>query len=145
MIADGGHNPEGVDSAIDSVKQYFTDPVGVVTGVMADKDYEEMIEALLPLAIDFITVTPESNRALQSKDLAECIQRKGVKARYAEDLESVIRPLLPQKNRVDGITAISKNSGETHIYLPYTEQKIVAFGSLYFIGTIEAMLEANSR
>jgi len=83
-----------------------------------------MIDALLPLAIDFVTVTPESNRALQSKDLAECIERKGIQARYVDDLESVIRPLL----------STSRGS-----------EKTIAFGSLYFIGAIEAMLEKNKR
>ena len=33
-----------------------------IMGVMADKDYEEMIEELLPLALDFKTVTVESPR-----------------------------------------------------------------------------------
>ena len=96
-------------------------------GVMADKDYEEMIEALLPLAIDFVTVTPESNRALQSTDLAECIQKRGVPARYVENMEDVIRPLLPMGD------------------VASTSAKTIAFGSLYFIGAIEAMLEENSK
>jgi len=73
-----------------------------------------------------VTVTPESNRALQSKDLAECIQSKGVKARYAEDMEEVILPLL------------------TH-HTVTIEDKTIAFGSLYFIGAIEAMLEKNNK
>ena len=77
--------------------------------------------------------------------MAECIQRKGVKARYAEDMEAVIRPLLPQGNTENNITKIAKNNCETHIYLPASEYKIVAFGSLYFIGAIEAMLEENNE
>ena len=146
FMIDGAHNSHGVWALRESLKELYPDEkFHFIMGVMADKDYEEMIEALLPLAIDFITVTPESNRALQSKDLAECIQKKGIKARYAENMETIIRPLLPQKNTVEDVTTISKNSGETHIYLPYSEHKIVAFGSLYFIGAIEAMLEANSR
>ena len=102
-------------------------------GVMADKDYEEMIEELLPLAIDFVTVTPESNRALQSKDLAECISRKGIPAVYAEDLEAVIRPYLSgvekQGEATNNVTRAQWNG------------KTVAFGSLYFIGAIEALAQ----
>ena len=146
FMIDGAHNSHGVWALASSLQELYPgEKFHFIMGVMADKDYEEMIDALLPLAIDFITVTPESNRALQSKDLAECIQKKGVKARYAEDMEAVIRPLLPQKKTVDSTTTISKNSGETHIYLPYTEHKIIAFGSLYFIGAIETMLEKNSK
>ena len=39
IIADGGHNPEGIDAAIESVKTYFKDEkILLLTGVMADKD-----------------------------------------------------------------------------------------------------------
>ncbi len=146
FMIDGAHNSHGVLALASSLKEFYSDEkFHFIMGVMADKDYEEMIDALLPLAIDFITVTPESNRALQSKELAECIQKKGVKARYAEDMEAVIRPLLPHRNVCQNTTVISKDSGETHVYLPFSEHKIIAFGSLYFIGAIEAMLEANSK
>lgn len=146
FMIDGAHNSHGVLALAKSLQElYPNEKFHFIMGVMADKDYEKMIEALLPLAIDFITVTPESNRALQSKDLAECIQKKGVKARYAEDMEAVIRPLLPQKATYQNTTIISKDSGKSYIYLPCSQHKIIAFGSLYFIGTIETMLEENSK
>ena len=143
FMIDGAHNAHGVHALAQSLSAlYPNEKFHFIMAVMADKDYEDMIEELLPLALDFITVTPESNRALQSKDLAACIAKKGVKARYAEDMESVIRPLLPQKHQVNEITSrIKKTDGEVHIYLPDNQYKTIAFGSLYFIGAIEAMLE----
>ena len=142
FMIDGAHNSHGVWALRESLKElYPNEKFHFIMGVMADKDYEEMIEALLPLALDFVTVTPESNRALQSKDLAECIQKKGIPARYVENMEEVIRPLLPAGN----VTSIFKQDGETHIYLTDTSAKTVAFGSLYFIGAIEAMLEENNK
>lgn len=146
FMIDGAHNSHGVHALAESLKKLYPgEKFHFIMAVMADKDYEEMIEELLPLAIDFVTVTPESNRALQSKDLAECIRKKGVKARYVEDMEAVIRPLLPLKGTNPNLTVISKDSAENHIYLPCAEHKIVAFGSLYFIGAIEAMLEKNNE
>ena len=128
FMIDGAHNSHGVWALRESLKElYPEEKFHFIMGVMADKDYEEMIEALLPLALDFVTVTPESNRALQSTDLAECIQKKGVPARYVENMEDVIRPLLPMGNVTDA------------------SAKTIAFGSLYFIGAIEAMLEENSK
>ena len=47
----------------------------------------------------------------------------------AEDMEEVIRPLL-QAEEVANIQ---------------NQEKTVAFGSLYFIGAIEAMLEENNK
>lgn len=142
FMIDGAHNSHGVWALRESLKElYPNEKFHFIMGVMADKDYEEMIEALLPLAIDFVTVTPESNRALQSKELAECIQKKGIPAKYAEDMEEVIRPLLPAGE----MTRISKEDEEKHIYLAGSKNKTIAFGSLYFIGAIEAMLEENSK
>ncbi len=125
FMIDGAHNSHGVSALASSLKElYPDDKFHFIMGVMADKDYEDMIEVLLPLAIDFVTVTPESERALQSKDLAECIQKKGIPARYVENMEEVIRPLLVPGEGVE---------------------KTIAFGSLYFIGAIETMLEENSK
>ena len=125
FMIDGAHNAHGVNALADSLqKLYPEEKFHFIMGVMADKDYEEMIDVLLPLAIDFVTVTPESNRALQSSDLAACIQKKGIPARYMEDMEEVIRPLLL--------------NGEG-------DAKTIAFGSFYFIGAIEAMLDENSK
>ena len=130
FLIDGAHNSHGVNALAKSLQELYPgEKFHFIMGVMADKDYEEMIDVLLPLAIDFVTVTPESNRALQSKDLAECIQRKGVQASYAEDMEEVIRPLL-QTEEVENIQ---------------NQEKTVAFGSLYFIGAIEAMHEENNK
>lgn len=147
FMIDGAHNSHGVCALAGSLQElYPEEKFHFIMGVMADKDYEEMIDVLLPLAIDFVTVTPESNRALQSKDLAECIQRKGVKARYAENMEEVIRPFLPQKHAVsERVSVMKKGSGDPHIYLTDSQEKTIAFGSLYFIGAIEAMLEKNEE
>lgn len=123
FLIDGAHNAHGVHALAESLQALYPDErFHFIMAVMADKDYEEMIEELLPLAIDFVTVTPESKRALQAKDLAECIRAKGIAATYSENMEAVIRPYLSQK----GMDIAAKT---------------VAFGSLYFIGAIEAMLQ----
>jgi len=125
FMIDGAHNAHGVHALAESLKELYPgEKFHFIMAVMADKDYEDMIAELLPLAIDFVTVTPESDRALQASELAECVAKKGVKASYAENMETVIRPLLSQ--------------------VPIIEQhKTIAFGSLYFIGEIEAMLQEN--
>ncbi|MBQ3557957.1 MAG: bifunctional folylpolyglutamate synthase/dihydrofolate synthase [Agathobacter sp.] len=142
FMIDGAHNSHGVIALANSLKELYPgEKFHFIMGVMADKDYEEMIDALLPLAIDFVTVTPESSRALQSKDLAECIQKKGIEARYVENMEEVIRPLLPVK----ACTVDRKEGDADFTEVPSVGNKTVAFGSLYFVGAIEAMLEKNNR
>ena len=133
FMIDGAHNAHGVHALAESLQHLYPgEKFHFIMAVMADKDYEDMINELLPLALDFVTVTPESNRALQSKDLAECIARKGVKATYVEDMESVIKPLLPLGENTQS-QAVNGDAVST--------EKTIAFGSLYFIGAIEALLK----
>lgn len=122
LMADGAHNGHGARALCESLRfLYPGEKFHFLMGVMADKDYETMIDAMLPLAIDFTTVTPESSRALQAKLLAQRISRKGVKAHYADYIAQAVAA-LPE------------------------EGKTIAFGSLYFIGELEAMIgDAKER
>ena len=156
FMIDGAHNPDGVHALAESLKAlYPNEKFHFIMAVMADKDYETMIEELIPIAYDFVTVTPEYHRALQAKELAQCIAKKGVKARYAEKLEDVIVPLLPLK---DGKTKVINTKlqdvtdkiGNEKINDCKTTQKTeisdrnsktIAFGSLYFIGEIETLVK----
>ena len=118
FMVDGAHNSNGVNALKESLKHLFPgEKFHFVMGVMADKDYEEMVEMLLPLALDFKTVTVESSRALQSDALAECIRKKGVSAECCRSLEEA----LPD-------------------FACPSDEKTIAFGSLYFIGDIEAYM-----
>ena len=78
FLMDGAHNSNGVEALKKSLETMYPDEkFHFIMGVMADKDYGEMIRELLPLALDFKTVTVESERALQGEALADCIREKG--------------------------------------------------------------------
>ena len=112
LLIDGAHNAHGVHALKCSLQElYPNQKFHFIMGVMADKDYPEMIAELLPLAVDFVTVTPDSSRALQSVKLAKIICERGVDAKSIES--------------VDAIWDILNNDGY-----------YVAFGSLYFIGEL---------
>lgn len=117
LLVDGAHNSNGVLALKESLQElYGSEKFHFIMGVMADKDYEQMAEPLLPCALDFVTVTPESSRALQAETLAECIRAHKIPA---ESIPSVyeVRRLLEER--------MDKN------------EKTVAFGSLYFIGELK--------
>lgn len=115
FMVDGAHNAHGVSALHKSlVTLYPGEKFHFIMGVMADKDYEDMITELLPLAIDFTTVTVDYSRSLEASKLAECIERRGVRAECRETLEEALRDLTKER-----------------------KAKTVAFGSLYFIGEIE--------
>ncbi len=120
LMVDGAHNSNGIHALKTSLMKLYPDEkFHFVMGVMADKDYEKMIEELLSLAIDFVTVTPESSRALQAESLAEKIRSQGIPARSMASVADVLT-------------------------LPRVGEKTIALGSLYFIGELEALYYGNA-
>ena len=71
LIVDGAHNPNGARALAASLRQYFPGaPVTFVLGILADKDFAGIIEALSPLAGRIIFTRPPSGRAAAPDDLA---------------------------------------------------------------------------
>lgn len=72
-IADGAHNPNGAEALMESLRRYLPAyDIVFLMGVMADKDYSEMIRSAAPYAAHFIAQVPggERERALGEKTLA---------------------------------------------------------------------------
>lgn len=115
LMVDGAHNSNGIHALKMSLTvRYPSEKFHFVMGVMADKDYKNMIAELLPLAIDFVTVTPDCERAMQAEKLAEQIKESGIPAKSVKDVREVL--MLPKEG-----------------------EKTIALGSLYFIGELKAL------
>ena len=91
IICDGGHNPEGVDVAIESTKMYFgEEKLLLITGVMADKDYGYMASRMAEIAQEVYCITPENPRALNADDYAAVFLGLGIQAKgYASPLSAL--------------------------------------------------------
>ncbi len=113
FMVDGAHNGHGVEALCKSLKALYPGEKFVFfMAVMADKDYEQMVSQMLPIAKRFYTFTPESSRALQNTNLAAYINRMGVEASVCDRYEELFQKLeLNTKN--------------------------IAFGSLYFVGDVK--------
>ncbi len=71
VFFDGGHNPDGVAAAVETVRFLFGDRrVLLITGVLRDKDYPTMAKALATVADTIFTVTPPNPRALDAGSYA---------------------------------------------------------------------------
>ena len=125
FIFDGGHNPEGVSAAVESIKEYLLDEkVCVVTGVMADKDYEFIADRISEIACKVYTVTPNNPRALNAKEYAEVYRKRGIEAEGYESLDVAVYDAL----------AYAKENGKT----------VLSLGSLYmYCEVIEAIGKQN--
>ncbi len=91
-IFDGAHNPEGVTSAVESIKYYFGDKrVYVLTGVLKDKDYEYISAKISEVASRAFTMTPDNPRALEAAEYARCLSEHGVCAEPFDSLEAAYK------------------------------------------------------
>ena len=74
FVVDGGHNPQCAETVAWSLKKYFPDRRRVILfGVLADKDYMGLAAILNEAADEFVTITPQSPRALDAQELAESL------------------------------------------------------------------------
>ncbi len=119
VIADGGHNPEGIDAAIASVKQYFGDKrVYLLTGVMADKDYTHMIARMGEVTARAFCVRPGNDRALDPAKYAEAFRAAGIPADGFATVADGVRT---------GMAAALRDG-----------KALICLGSLYMYGEVRA-------
>ena len=120
FIIDGGHNPQCMQALAQSLEQLFPGrKIHFLVGVMGDKDYPDMMGSLLPLAHSFVTITPDSPRALSAGDLAAFLEGKGAKATPCRSVEEGLHTVLDQCA---------------------PEDVICACGSLYMVGELRHLL-----
>lgn len=120
LIIDGGHNPQCMEAIAQSLPLLYPGKkIRFLTGVMADKDYPDMMGKLLPLAKSFHTITPDSPRALSAEDLAAFLRGKGAEATPCRSVEEGLRTILAQST---------------------PEDVICACGSLYMVGELRHLL-----
>jgi dihydrofolate synthase/folylpolyglutamate synthase len=94
VIFDGSHNPHGVNAAIKSIKNYFDGKIVLLMGVMADKEYPEMVKTLSEVAAKAFTVKPKNPRALDSMLLADEFIRNGVDAEFSTELSAGVQKAI---------------------------------------------------
>ena len=78
VIVDGGHTPQGVRAAVESLQTLLPDrDATILLGIMADKDVAEVLSIVRPAAKRFVTVTPDNPRALPADELARQLTQRG--------------------------------------------------------------------
>lgn len=117
VIIDGAHNPECARALEANLREYLPGQKCVfLMGVLADKDYRQMLGHLAPYAERFFCVTPPSPRALSANVLSETVRDMGIPAVSCGDIYKAAELAL-------GCGA-----------------PVIACGSLYLAGTARAAL-----
>ncbi len=101
VLYDGGHNPQGVRAAVESVRAYFGDKkINLLVGILADKAHGEMAEELAKIADRVICIAPPSPRARPAEALAEEFCEAGANARAANSIKEGVKIALSYKKPV---------------------------------------------
>ena len=121
FILDGAHNIDGIEKFISNINFYYKDSRKIaIFGVLEDKDYNEMLERIIPCFDIFLTVRPDSERAMESYELKEKIEVLTEKKVYSFG------------NYQDAVDKSFEMSSKDDV--------ISAFGSLYFVGEVRKLL-----
>lgn len=120
ILLDGGHNPQCMAALHDALEELYPGKKMIfLTGVLGDKDYPDMINKILPLAKSFVTITPDSPRALSAQELVDYLHGLGIQADACETTQQGIQQALA---------------------LAGPEDVVCACGSLYMIGEVRHLL-----
>lgn len=116
FLIDGAHNEEAAKNLAENIKQYFKEKkIFFIIGVLADKEYDVILQHTAHLADRIYTLTPDSKRALSSEELAKTA------GKYST---CVIDAKTPKK----AVELALKDAAQEDI--------IIAFGSLSYLQEI---------
>ncbi len=120
FVLDGSHNPQGIAATVESLQECFPDGrLILLMSVMADKDADAMLNAVVPLAKQVFTVTADNPRAMTAQQLAEKIRALGCDAVACDSVAQGVS--LAVEEAKDGVP-------------------ICALGTLYFSGEVRNAL-----
>lgn len=124
FVVDGAHNEDAAFKLVQSIKLYFFQKkIIYIMGILADKEYDKIIEITAPYAEQIITVTPPHNRrALGGYELAQAVREHHPSVTVADSLQEAVEiACLLAEGEKDAV--------------------VIAFGSLSFLGELTDIIE----
>lgn len=121
LFVDGAHNYDGICALKETLQNYFTDKkITLVVGILKDKEYEKMVDIILPFVHKIVITEPDSQRKLNINNLKSLIICCG-------------KPVYEYKEIKEALRCAKKITDEKDI--------ICCAGSLYMVGKIKELLE----
>ncbi len=99
IIIDGGHNPDGVRMLKESLIKEGRD-ITLVMGMCADKDYEECVRDIVPIAKKVIATELKMERALKATDIKAVCDSVNVPCEIERDVKTAIEKAIATGNLV---------------------------------------------
>jgi dihydrofolate synthase / folylpolyglutamate synthase len=111
VVVDGGHNPSGIRSALEGVRSVYGErPVGVVFGVLRDKDVGSMLTGLRKEAHVLVLTRPEGGRAAEPAHLMRehgPRDREGRRARVVADTRAAVEVAVEEMRAKGGVVLVT--------------------------------------
>lgn len=121
FIIDGAHNEDGAKSLARALENHFNGKkMTLLIGMLKDKDIDSVLQILINKFEKVITTTPDSDRAINSEELKEMIEK------YIDNVISI--PKIE-----DAVKYVFENTKNDEI--------IISAGSLYMIGHIRQLVK----
>jgi len=88
VILDGAHNIDGISMLYKSIKKYFSDKkVTMLIGILGDKEYEKMLELIMPVADKAVFTEPNSERKWDVKSIEEIVKKYNTEVFIEKDID----------------------------------------------------------
>ena len=102
VILDGAHNPAGAQSLREALSHRFCYArCYLLLGIMKDKEIEEIVSILAPLADETILCRPRQDRAASPERLLRALEAAGGKGRVIPGVAEGLDALLSRAGRDD--------------------------------------------
>lgn len=119
FLIDGAHNLQGVRTLVESIKQFKYNRLILGIGILKDKDVENMVKSIVPLADEIVITEAKIPRKMEGEVLERIINKYNKNTYVEKDISKAI-----------------KKSYE----LAEKEDLIIFGGSLYLIGDVRKIL-----
>ena len=120
IVIDGAHNDAGAESLEKTMKECFDGKILLVTGILADKEVDKILEHFTNITKDVIVTEPDNPRAMSVDDLVKHLNKFGVVANKEADIPKCIE--------------MARSMGKDY-------DVILIAGSLYLIGTVRRLMK----
>lgn len=143
VLIDGAHNPQGCKALGDALDRLLPgQPVVLLVGLLADKDYPAMLTALLTgrqfKTLEIVCVTPENPRALPAAQLANQVAERlanlGIELKNSAYSGYNVRDMIHTIDQPEQGMAKAVALASAH------RAAVCAFGSLYLVGQLRTWI-----
>lgn len=130
LLFDCAHNEAGVESLVCYLKQKNLKRLYIGLGMLACKEWQAMVDMLIPYAEKFLVLTPDTDRALGSEELCAYIKSKGAKA---INFDKAYLELLKSYSELIEVKNVN------------SDKPLLVVGSIYMLGAFRGALKLAQR